>query len=327
MGSRGRYLGSTNCADIMGCGFNSPLELYMQFVGLTPEKPATEAMQAGLYLEPAILKMTEDKLKVKITTGKEVQHWRHPDYEFLGGTDDGMIDPETGIDCKLVGPHQMREFGDADDDLPAKYILQANHNMLTGRRKRFVVSAFFVAEMSMPRIYRVERDEELCEMLLAREIHFWREHVLKKVPPAENDASIVKEYLSRRYPTHSADMLEANDELRELCYKLAHVRHEVKRLDAEKDSLENHLRLVIGNDEGITLDADNRVTWRKAKDSKKTDWFRAFQEISARVDESEAKAAIDKHTFPVVGSRRLLVHGALFDGDSVVADMRQKSLQ
>lgn len=332
---RGEYLGSTDIASICGCGFQTPLELYMERTGLRPPQEPTEAMEAGLFLEGGVRKMMEKRLKVQIFSATQFCHWQHPEYPMLAGTDDGAVfkDPvnensevDTGAEIKLVGPHLAREFGDADDDLPDRYLLQTQWNMLTGRRKRFIVGAFFMVEMEL-RIFRIDRDEELCEQLLKRALHFWNENIVKKVPPKEDDPRIVKEYLARRYPTHSADMLDADEEIRKLGYKLAHVRHECKRLDMERDELENTLRAVIGGDEGINFDKDNLCTWRKAKDSKKIDYVSGFAQLAQLVDEKVVDEIRNKVTSTVQGSRRLLVKGPIFDSDPTVADMRGKLVE
>lgn len=325
MGSKDRYLGSTECASILGCGgFNTPLEVYMQLTGLAPEFKPTEAMEAGNYFEPAVLRMLEDKLDAEIYGGDKIRHWRHPEYDFIGGTDDGALikrpatkdsEVDTGVEVKLVGPHMAREFGDGGDAISAKYLLQTQHNMMTGRRKRFVVGAFFMAEMSL-RIYWVDRDAELCDMLLEREVKFWTEHVLKKIPPSEDDPRIVKEYLSRRYPAHMpGEMLKADEEIRKLGYSLASARHAAKKADAEVDEISNKLRSIIGDSEGIDFDADNRCTWKKATDSTKVDWYKVSQELCDKVSVVEYAETLSKHTYKTPGSRRFLVKGPIFDGE------------
>jgi predicted phage-related endonuclease len=284
-------------------------------------------MLAGQLMEPTIKELVERKLGEKIGSGPHLRV-KHKDYPFLAGSPDGInfLKPR-GYEFKLVTNQFIaREFGDDTDEVPARYLIQVQwYAMLTGI-DQWILAAFFATNGQL-KTFAIERDEELGDMLLKRAVDFWQNNVEKRVAPEESDSAIVKTYLSRRYPSHGKDMLEADEELRKLAYKWAHVRHECKRLDTEREELENTFRAVIGSDEGIAFDADNFCTWRKAKDGRKTDEVAAYSELTQHVSEKLAQDIWERHTRPVVGSRRLLPHGPMFKSDPTVADMRGTLLE
>lgn len=312
MGSKGNYIGSTDAASILGCGFRTPLQVYAELTGITPPQKQTAVMTAGLEFEPVIKRMTEKEVGFKIG---EPLHWKHDEYSFIGGTDDGgSPDGETGFDFKFVTPFMEKEF--TGTEAPAKYLIQMHHNLIPGRRKRFIIAAFFCSDFEI-HAFEVKRDQEFCDMLLQREVDFWNKYVVPRVEPKETDVEVMKEFLKQKHPKSTAAMLPAEKDALVLMKELAISSFEKKVWEESETKIENQLKAIIGGDAGIQIEGDGksnpgRVTWKQIRDSVAVDYEGAFREIKKDLDPTYYEPILAKHTKVVPGYRRFLKSGVLF---------------
>src|SRR5690606_993674 len=103
--------------------------------------------------------------------------------------DGEMCHAETGesilIEAKVVGPHAPRterdQWGDdGTDQVPHRVLIQVHHQMLCTEIKVAYVAALIRSEFHL---YRIERDEELCQSIAECNKRFWKDHVEPRIPP------------------------------------------------------------------------------------------------------------------------------------------------
>ena len=149
------------------------------------------------------------------------------------------------------------------------------------------------------RIYHVERDDTLISQLIEIGEAWWKAYVETGVAP-EPDGSLddMRSRLSL-HPRDSGDILDATPELDDLARQLAEVKARLDEAEAQKEALELQLKNIIGDASGIA-GADWSCTWKKAKDSKATDWKAACAKAGV------SQEIIDACTSTRTGARRFL---------------------
>lgn len=162
------------------CGLNpyqSEADLFLQAMGVVPrEIPETVPMRLGKLLEPAVMQEYTNRTGNQCTVDHPMYfHYKH---RFLAATPDGMT-TEDGerivVDGKTSTWHMfdksesadLNRFGaDGTDEIPATYFLQAQQQMLVmGCRLAHYPTLFDGRTM---RIYRIERNDEMCDMIIER---------------------------------------------------------------------------------------------------------------------------------------------------------------
>lgn len=184
------------------CGVSpwaGPVDVYYQ-KAYPSEDRKTDAMEAGDYLEPVILKWLSDKFHVELHTDLPTFH--HPD--GLNGCNlDGRIDSETIVEAKSAGcagwhPGIFDEWGEqGTDQVPDMYNIQAQHAMAVTGAKRCILGAFLAGRGPFNH-YLIERNDRLAEALLAEGRRFMQEHVIPKVPPAGIPGINAVKYIVRK---------------------------------------------------------------------------------------------------------------------------------
>lgn len=156
------------------CGkapWGSRLELWLDKKGRLPERPASEAMELGLLLEPAIAAMYTKKTGISLVA--EHVQLRSADHPFMLATLDRIDSENEVVELKAAGTWSARDLGDDgdSDSLPEHWVIQAHHQMIVAEKSR-VTFAVLVPELQV-RSYVVERNRDLCDALIAIEREFW----------------------------------------------------------------------------------------------------------------------------------------------------------
>ncbi|MCL2621152.1 MAG: YqaJ viral recombinase family protein [Defluviitaleaceae bacterium] len=286
------------------CGINkwkSPIELYMEKLGMLPPSEAGEAAYWGSRLEDLV------KGEFTLRTGIEVVPvnaiLQHEDYPFMLANLDGVCEhPEYGtvvFEAKTAGQYMASEWGgnignigsrgndesidniggcgngnvgnNSYDKIPDAYMLQLQHYLaVTG------FAGAYIAVLIGGNDFRwqfVHRDEELISMLIQLEAKFW-DGVKNDMPPeldgSDASSKFLKEYFPASVP-ESAMILP--DDASFLVEKYNHASSEIERYTEYKQEAENLLKGMMGDNEvGIIrgsgnsptslTDDDTIITWK-----------------------------------------------------------------
>jgi putative phage-type endonuclease len=186
-------LGGSDIAAILGLSrYASPIDIYNDKVGVLPEDIGNEAINRGNLLEPIIISRYEEVSGHKVEVGHETL--LHADYPFLRANIDGM-QKDSIIEAKSVHKwaKAAKEFGEeGTDQIPTEYLVQcAFYNEVVTKCDRVIIPTAFVIDNSgsinsIDRfgIYKYERNEKLGQGIIQKAVHFWEEHVVKRIPPA-----------------------------------------------------------------------------------------------------------------------------------------------
>lgn len=266
-----------------------------------PVDPATQEMfDLGHDLEPVIAK------RYTIKTGRPVKAVgamvRHPDIPWAFASLDRVsaVPGERLIVELKWNPH--RGWGDGIEAVPAAVQDQVQWQMfVTG------YPAAHVAVLTGSRVeyHEVPADPEYqaSELRVAR---WFRDLVERKQRPDIDGSESTRRALARMYPAETADLMDPTAETDALAQSLRSARAAAKAATDEQDRLENVIRAVLGEHEGV--DADGyRMTWTKNKDSARTDWKKVAEVAGREWDREVWEALLRDHTTTTEGPRVLRV--------------------
>lgn len=247
---RTSYLGGPDLAAIVGASrYSGPFNVFLKKTqGI--EQAMNPPMEWGQRLEMAVAQKWVD------VTGHAVMQPSttfHPEFPFIGGTADYLCtdDANLGLECKTAAEEQLRkvdEFGeplwgpDGSDQVPLDYYVQCQDYMgLTGRR-RWDLAVLFLGARREFRIYHLEFDLALYEMLVQKGVEFWNNHVLPRVAPPRDliPSDMVTHYLAQQAQAGGA-VVEISPLLQAVAMDLEEVGRLRKNLEEREDALKGQI--------------------------------------------------------------------------------------
>ena len=238
--ARMKGIGGSDAAAAIGVSrWKSPLQLYLEKAGEIEQPEAGEAAYWGNVLEAIVA----DEFTKR--TGKKVQRVNriliHPEHEHMIANIDRRVVGENAIlECKTTGAWNAKEW--EGDDIPAEYVIQVMHYLaVTGAEK-----AYFAVLIGGNRFEwkEIERDEELIEMMIAKESEFWRCVETQTPPPiSESKAELHGDIMNRLYPNANAGAsIELPPTYSDTLEQLVDVKTRIKDLEISQDYLENQIK-------------------------------------------------------------------------------------
>lgn len=256
-------LGGSDIATLFGINpWSTRLELYLQKRGELDPTPDTSRTKAGRVMEQVIAAMVAEREGVKLRRINRTL--RHPKHDFLiAHIDRDFVGMAKGLEIKNVSPRMAYLWGkDGTPDAVAEYYIpQPHHYMLVMDYPAFDVAAYFGGDDL--RIYPMERDREMDEMIIQEAHDFWHHHVLAGIPPEPDfEHKSTLPLFRRLYPGTNGATVEAD----EMILHWAKVAEEAARKSSDyaavTETAKNHLLSFMGDAAVLKLDG-NKVFRRK----------------------------------------------------------------
>lgn len=281
-GNRRSFVGASEVAAIMGVDpYSTDLQVYARKVGLAGEVDETPAMRRGKALERPVGDGYADEEGVKLL--------RFPDRTALvriGGahraaSPDGIVLPlarRKGLEVKVSGLY--REWGPhGSQELPVRHVIQASELMHVLDFDHWDVRAFLGTPWGLEeRTYRLKRNVELEATMVETVDRFWRDHVLKRVPPKARarDRKLLAKIFAQAKRTK---LIETEDDaVRKLAILYDAKRTEKKKVDAEVDDLKAEIEQLCAGDTGFR-GSWGTVRWGNVKGKDGPAWSDIVREI------------------------------------------------
>ena len=320
--ARRKGIGGSDAAAILGLSpWKSAMDVWLEKMDLATEvtDPGRSfLLDLGHELEPVVARLYEKQ------TGRGLFQpfgpYTHPTFPILRGNPDRIVkgDELRGVELKTETVYSDKFGEPGTDEVPFHYLVQCAHYMM--------VCDFPVWDIALLKngsafsIYTIHRDLELENDIKTQLLAWWEKHIVGKVPPDVDGSGAWKAYLRKKFPVDILPVMEADKHILSTISSLQVVRQILDKYEGVKDALENRLKLVIGEHQGIE-GSFGKITWKKTKDGDHTDWREAFvhlQEIGRqaflnewRVQNADAFDALAENckaaaTNRVPGSRRFL---------------------
>jgi len=296
---RKRGIGSSDCAAVLGLSeYRTPLDVYLEKIGEKPDQEENLKMKFGLEAEPIIARMFEQKTGLLVRNDFKIR--THPVYPFLIANLDRTV---VSNNDRGVGILEIKTTSEAyqktwEDEVPISYYLQIQHQMMvTGYEYGYFAILFFgFTGVKDFQVIEVKRDDAFIKnAMLPRLIDFWMMHVQTRVPPEPINTEDMKVLYPR---TSTGKEVEASEGLVATINRLKEVRESLKPYEAEKEFLEEQIRLAFLDAEIITYQGAPIATYKQTKDSLK---------FNQKQFEAENPELAQRYYSIIPGSRRLLL--------------------
>lgn len=252
------YIGASEAAAACGLSpWKTPYELWSDKTSALVIEQQSMRMEWGSRLEAVVmLKYLEDLPSDAGTLEAPCPFQVSPDYPWMGCTPDGLL-PDRVVEIKTAGLGQSREWGEPGTDaVPLHYLLQVTHQMIcTGRKKADIPVLIGGNDY---RVYNVDLDEELAQLLITRERDFWK-HVEEKTPP---EVRTIADATSR-WPKDSGVSVVATQEIADAVVKLQEVKAQQDALEKDADALALAIRTCMAEATTLTdSSGQSLATWK-----------------------------------------------------------------
>lgn len=256
LAARRTGVGSSDVSAILGLSkYRCPRDVFYDKTE-GDEQDANEAMRWGTLLEPVV--RDEWSLRTGIAVTAAGLH-RSTLWPFMLCSPDGLCDDEGLYEGKTASGWSREQW--ADGQVPDHAELQVQHGMaVLGFGHAWVVGLIGGQELVWRRI---ERDDELIDMIVEAERKFWHEHVLPGVPPPLGGTDAEVDWLAGAYPVATPDSTVELDaftaEQLRAAYRAAK--------DAERDNgaglaaAQNAIKDVLGEAETALCGGEVIATW------------------------------------------------------------------
>jgi len=339
---------ATDMTKICGLSnYGGPIDVLLDKRGTPAPFVETDRVRWGNILEGPIREDYAQRHGVRVIGGDQIGTLAHPTLEWLMATPDGLVTPagfdlpQWGWEGKTHTGWLSHLYGDpGTDQVPAWELVQCQTNLIVARAKfgnhftRWDLTAFMDG---VPQDYVITHDQELADMLIETARAFWFDHVIGGKPLDPDGSDSFSEHLARKFPTSGNEMVEADHETLGIVHGLHLLRNQIHELEGEEARHVQHLKEAIAENAGLEWsenepdkdgnpkDVTRRITWKRSKDSTKTDWLAAYDSALAVIQQyvdgpvgapgaidhwemlERAKAAAAANTTPKPGSRRFVV--------------------
>jgi putative phage-type endonuclease len=297
---RSKYIGGSDIGAILGLSrFKTPLEVWMEKTGKETKRLESLPLRFGSFAEEFVAS------EYSRATGYELLHdesiYIHPQHSYMSahidrfvlGDEDGLP-PSRILECKTANPFSSGEWGEVgSDQVPMSYLCQCIWYMaITGIDKTDLAVLFGNSDF---RIYEIDRDQALEELVIAKATTFWNEHVLKDIPPPAQNEADCHTLFSKGDPAKSQ---EAKAETLLLTKRLQLLNSEIETREEELSTIKQTIMSQMGEAELLTYQGRTLASWKAPKPS--------FRLDSKRFELEHPDLAMS-YKLPIQNSRRLVI--------------------
>lgn len=302
---RSKSLGGSDIGSILGLSkYRSAVDVWMEKTGKSNTTVDSLPLRFGSFAESFVA--DEYARATEATLIHHESGLIHPNYSYMHGhidrfictspslfNDEGNLLADRILECKTANPFTAHEWGEVgSDQVPLTYLVQcAWYLAITGLQRADLAVLFGNADF---RIYEIQRDDELEEMIITRAKDFWERHVLLDVPPPAQSESDYKQL----FPQSTSKTVEAPKETCELIKKLKSINEQINIYEQEVSSIKQSIMSQMQDAEVLTYQNQVVATWKAPKASTRLD----TKKLS-----SEHPELIQAYQMPVANSRRLVI--------------------
>lgn len=288
-------IGGSDVAAILGLSkYKSPLDVYKDKIGETPDGEQSQAAYWGTKLEDVVAREFQERTGLKVQrVNRQLSRegWMHAniDRAVVNHAISGTVriqgeakQAETGrllttdaiLECKTAssyiadqwGPSQEEEIVSgkvvSDHKIPIYYETQVQWYLgVTGASVCFVAALLGGQDF---RIYLVHRDNEVITALQDQCRAFWFEHVQKQVPPDPHTAEEVQKLFAK----DDGEMIEATNEVATDIGELRNLTEQVKALEAEQKIVKDRICAALGEKTGFLIAGEKACTFKAQKSTR-----------------------------------------------------------
>jgi putative phage-type endonuclease len=284
---RSSGIGGTDIAAIVGLHPRADaFSVYVDKAGLLERiiDETDQRAQWGIRLQPAIAKAWSDFTRKPHEWIDRTLQGQAADFQiYTPDARSAAPRDQRILEIKTAGLDQAKKWGDfGSDTVPENYAVQCAWYMSAANVDLCDIAVLIGGNDF--RIYTLRRDKEMEELLLDAGYEFWHYHVLARNPPNPGAGEASRDRIRRLFPRNVEALRPATEQEVELVDNLRKSKERFEAAEDEKKALENSLKLAIGDNEGLEVQGDKIVTWKKDSDTTGVNWEGIARELGLRIE-------------------------------------------
>jgi putative phage-type endonuclease len=257
LAARQQSIGASEAAAVVGlAGYKSPYAVWVDKTEPPVFEPMDEIARWGLLLEPAILKEFVHQAGVAADRQPSGSVWRDPQRPYITATPDAISDKGEPVELKTA------HFGAAKvwkNEVPIAYMVQVQHQLhVTEAEQGFIAVLVDGYQFAW---HRVKRHQVFIDRLIRKLEIFWKEYVLKRIPPPTDWSEATTKALLRKYPTANGSVVELPDEFEVLYDEMKSLTAAETAASRRKEEIKNAIRERMGDNRYGYLASGKGFQW------------------------------------------------------------------
>ena len=250
---RNKFIGGSDVAAILGLNrYKTSYEVWEEKKHSIKTFEGNQATEWGKKLEPVIIAHFEQLNNIKVFDNNV--RYISKEYDFLGCHPDGICtinNENVLIEVKTVSTDAYKFWGNS---LPMEYYCQVQHNMyvLGLKKAKFI---YLVLDSRYYGEIEVNFDAEYLAEQNNYLIKWWNEYIIGENTPIKTVTDYEKE-------NPDVKMVEADEETTQKHTELLELKAKIKELEAQKEVIEDFLKLKIGDATDLMYGLNTIATWR-----------------------------------------------------------------
>ena len=255
-------IGGSDVATILGFNkYKSPYQLWLDKTGqieIDASDPS-EAAYWGNVFEKTVAEEFTRRTGAKVRNDNHM--YFHREYDFLSANVDRQVVGENAIlECKTASMFLSDKW--EGENIPDQYIFQVQH-YLNVLDKEYAYIAVLVGGQKF-QWKRIERDQELIDIIQERLIAFWEVNVKQNVAPPIDGSQAATDFLKERYANSEAGKeITLASSFDETITLLNEAKAAKKTVEETISLYENQIKLALGEEDAeIGITPTNLIYWK-----------------------------------------------------------------
>lgn len=259
---RRKGIGGSDVATVLGLNkYSSPYQLWLDKTGQLDidESDVSEAAHFGNILEEVVAKEFTERTDKRGRRANKI--FRHADYPFLNANIDRAIVGEDAIlECKTASTYLSDRW--EGEEIPEQYICQVQH-YLNVLDKQFAYIAVLIGGQKFV-WKKIERDQELIDIIQERLVEFWEVNVKQGIAPAIDGSNATEDYIKERYAhSESGKEITLKKSIDGLIEKRTELQETKKIVEESIKEIDNQLKTELGEqDAEIGISPKFVISWK-----------------------------------------------------------------
>lgn len=291
---RRKGIGGSDVATILGLNkWKSPYQLWLEKTDqIDLEHTESEPAYWGNVLEEVVAKEFQERTSKKVRRRNQV--FEHPLHPFLRANIDRDVVGENAIlECKTANAFLGKEW--EGEEVPLSYLCQVQHYMNVLNKKYCYIAVLVGGQKFIWK--RVDRDQELIDMITERLVSFWEENVLAGKEPEIDGSEATSDFLKDRYSELDETETTLSSSFDDLVEQKRELKKAKKDIETAIRQVDNEIISELGKrNASIGIAQKNIVSWKIVSTRRMN---------SKKLAEKYPEVAKDEEIYNVTESRRL----------------------
>lgn len=258
---RNKGIGGSDVATVLGLNkWKSAYQLWLEKTGQVGlEYTESEPAYWGNVLEEIVAKEFQERTGKKVRRQNKV--FAHQNYPFLRANIDRDVVGENAIlECKTAHFFLGKDW--EGEEIPLSYLCQVQHYMNVLNRDYAYIAVLIGGQKFIWK--KIERDQELIDLITNQLVEFWETNIVKGVEPAIDGSPATSDFLKQRYSEIDERETLLNQEFEALIESKIQLKQTIKDLEKEVNLIDNRLKSELGKQSAsIGIGSQYVVTWKK----------------------------------------------------------------